>query len=107
MANGDSRLLTPLGQLVTIVATVVAGVLAMTVQMYSIKMEIQSVKNVVGARILLLEQKMATLPAADRWRGQDMLIWSTDLRELNPDVKVPDPRVTIRDRMQNGDSGPM
>lgn len=36
---------------------------------------------------------------ADRWTGQDQIIWAYRLEHLNPAMAVPDPAQVVRDRI--------
>jgi hypothetical protein len=76
MQNGNSAWFGPLGQLVTIVATIVAGAVAVSMQLHAIDI-----------RLVNLEAGVA-----DRWTGSNQTIWSYELRESNTGLIVPDPR---------------
>jgi len=102
MAPGevDSWFLKPLGQTVTIIAVVVGSAVAIVAQSYQIRMEMKDAHHSFDVRVRETERALSLLPARDRWRGQDMLLWGHDLQELNPNLDVPDARQIMRDRNQ-------
>ena len=101
MPNGqDSFFLKPLGLLVTILVVVVGAAVANQAALYNIRSDMKDALYLLDTRMIAAEYKLSRLPPRDTWRGQDMYIWSRDLKDANDELVVPDPRITLRDRSQ-------
>jgi hypothetical protein len=84
MANGNGRILSPLGTLISIITTVVIGVTFITAQIYRL-----------DKRMLRIE-----LATGDRWRSTDMQNWAHRLERENEGLNVPNPSDVLRDRAE-------
>lgn len=70
-------------------------------EMHLIRLDMNKVMHDMDKRVSINEAALMYLPATDRWRGQDQIIWALRLKELNHDIEVPDASDVIRDRQLN------
>ena len=55
----------------------------------------------IDSRLDGMEQTLIMIQnsVADRWTGQDQIIWTFRLEKRNPEISVPDPAQVVRDRI--------
>ena len=108
--NGNAGFLGNITTIITIVAMVLAGTFWMDSrirevgeQVTTLRAEMVELLHPLDKRVSVNETSLKQLPSRDRWRGQDQIIWSHRLEALNSKLalKVPDPVVVIRDRINN------
>ena len=103
MANGDdSFFLKPIGMLVTIIVAVVGAAVANQAALYEIRSDMKDALYALDKRLISAEHQLSELSPKDRWKRQDMYVWSRDLKDRNSGLKldVPDPRTTMNRREQ-------
>ena len=103
MANGDGTFfLKPVGMLAAIITTVVAAAIANQAALYEIRSDMKDALYALDKRLISAEHQLSELSPKDRWKRQDMYVWSRDLKDRNSGLKldVPDPRTTMDKREQ-------
>jgi hypothetical protein len=108
--NGNAGFLGNIATIVTIIATVLCGTLWMNNKIASVGEHVVALRadmveqiHAVDKRLIINESALKLLPSQDRWRGQDMIVWSLKLKDENSDMglAVPDPASILRDRRHN------
>ena len=109
--NGNGFLIN-IATLLAVVVTAISGALWISTilndvnqqvkeSMHLIRTDMARIMHEMDKRVTVNEAALLLLPAEDRWRGQDQIIWALRLHDQNPDIEVPDPSDIIRDRVEN------
>jgi len=108
--NGGEHFLGNIATMITVVASIVLGVVWIASSVNGVEAQVANLRydnllvfSDLDKRILVNEEALKHLPAEDRWRGQDQIIWSHKLEGANKDIglKVPDPAEVIKNRLEN------
>ena len=108
--NGNAGFLGNIATIITIIAAVLCGTLWMNSKIAGVGEAVVALRedtsgqfHAVDKRLVINEAALKLLPAQDRWRAQDQLIWVLRLKDMNTGInlEVPDPIVIVRDRTDN------
>ena len=95
--NGNGFGIKLIASVMVIVATVVSGVVWQVSEISQLRLDTLKTLHSHDNRILANFNKLAVLPARDRWRGQDMQVWVIEAEDATG-LDLPDPRKIIRER---------